>query len=142
MKKFFNDHDQETIIIFCHGNWGEQIIEDMQDNFGISKNYLIYSLTNDLAVSDYKTKIKEDINRLDHLPSLFLTDLMEGSTSTCALKISLEFDQIPVVTGLNLPLLLEIDRLNHFELSNLNPLLEKVSQKTNCELLKTYGLNN
>ena len=88
-------------------------------------------------------KYKDIVNKLDQDPKiLFLVDLFGGSPFNAASILAFDNVNIDVVTGVNLPMLLEV--YSNLENSTLNELVEiaiNSAQKSVCSLKKSIELN-
>jgi mannose/fructose-specific phosphotransferase system component IIA len=71
---------------------------------------------------------------------IFVTDLIDGATSTAALSVLAHLERRPVIAGLSLELLLALDEYLLYKDKGLSQVLQEVSQKTNLELFENFSL--
>lgn len=98
-----------AIIIGTHGRFSEELIKSSEMIFGNQKNISSVTFEPGESVDDlvqkYEQKLKE-LNTTDGV--LFLVDLFGGSPFNSASRIVIKNENMDIVTGVNLPMLLEI----------------------------------
>lgn len=95
-----------NILVVTHGNLAEEFIS-IAESITKSENKAI-PVCFDLSLEhvDYPEKMAEAMEELDRSkPTIILTDLFGGSPSNFAIPY-IQKDQIEVITGLNMPMLL------------------------------------
>lgn len=135
MKKNFKNDSKTCVYVLCHGSWAKQLVKDTTDHFGLTADYHVYPLMDEMSLSDYQETIYRDVKLIfqeDNL--LFLTDLMDGATSITALKLASQLRGAPVIPGLSLELLLAVDEYLETKDGQLFETLLEVTSKTNINL--------
>ena len=97
------------ILLATHGNLGEGILESYQMISGETENIKTVKLTKS-GIGDFKEKLRNQLNELTVTEKvLVLCDLKGGTPYNESFMYSLENPgKIEVVTGVNLPMLIEI----------------------------------
>lgn len=97
------------IIVGTHGKFSKEIVKSAEMIFGEQENvkYVTFEPgeSPDDLVEKYKNEMKE-LNYDDGL--LFLVDLFGGSPYNAASRIALQEDDMDIVAGISLPMLLEV----------------------------------
>jgi len=139
MKKNF-EYDAKTFVyVLCHGDWANQLIKDTKSHFGLTADYHVYPLIDEMSIADYRETIREEIaSKSQGCNILFLTDLMDGATSMTALKLANELGKGAVVPGLSLELLLAVDDYLAARDVEWIDMLSKVSTRTNTDLFEKF----
>ena len=143
MKKSFECDAKTYVYVLCHGDWAKQLIKDTKSHFGLTADYRIYPLMDEMPLADYRETIRREIGSKSQGDNiLFLTDLMDGATSMTALKLASELGGVPVIPGLSLELLLAVD--DYLETKEIEwiEMLSKVSTKTNVDLFENFLSKN
>lgn len=98
-----------AIIIGTHGSFSEQILRSAKMIYGEQENVSSVTFETGEGPDDLVVKYKSEIERLDCKDGvLFLVDLFGGSPFNAASRIASENDNMDIVTGINLPMLLEV----------------------------------
>lgn len=97
------------ILLATHGNLGEGLLESYQMISGETENIKTVKLTKS-GIGDFKEKLRNQLNELTVTEKvLVLCDLKGGTPYNESFMYSLENPgKIEVVTGVNLPMLIEI----------------------------------
>lgn len=97
------------LIVCTHGKFSEELVKASEMMFGKQENlkYVTFELgeSADGLVEKYKSAI-EELNDKDGI--LFVVDLFGGSPYNAASRIVADNGNMDIVTGVNLPMLLEI----------------------------------
>lgn len=95
-------------IVLCHGNWGKELIEDIKKLFGLRNKFLVFPLLANMPVEEYREEIEKV---LENAPknTILISDLYGGTTSNTAIYLGIKYN-LNAISGLNLPLVLEIDK--------------------------------
>lgn len=104
------------LLIATHGDLGEGLLDSYQMIAGITDNIEIVKLT-ESGVGDFKERLHNILNKLTAAGKiLVLCDLKGGTPYNESFMYSLEHPgKIEVVTGVNLPMLIEIGFLAESE---------------------------
>ncbi|EMG6027924.1 hypothetical protein ACWOAH_00550 [Vagococcus vulneris] len=94
-----------TIIVLCHGFWGQSLVNDFQEFFGSSCEIKVFPLGKDTSKEKYE---KDVLSYAKNKPqSILVCDLFGSTTFQVALKIALD-SKIPAFMNLSLGLLMSI----------------------------------
>jgi PTS system mannose-specific IIA component len=96
------------IIIACHGDTATGLLSAAEMICGKQENVITLSLKPGMAAESFGSLLKETVDSLNSKNEIIIfTDLMGGTPSNQALKYFLNNDRIQIVTGVNLPMLIE-----------------------------------
>lgn len=97
------------LIVCTHGKFSEELVRSSEMMFGKQENLKSVTFESgesaDGLVEKYRSVIKE-LDAKDGI--LFLVDLFGGSPYNAASRIAAENGNMDIVTGVNLPMLLEV----------------------------------
>ena len=97
------------IIVGTHGSFSTQILRSAQMIFGKQENVSSVTFETGEGLEDLVEKYKNESEKLDCKDGvLFLVDLFGGSPFNAASRIVSQNDNMDVLTGINLPMLLEV----------------------------------
>lgn len=104
------------IVLATHGNLGEGLLDSYTMIAGETENIHVVKLT-DIGVGEFKENLHSVLNNLTGSSEvLVLVDLKGGTPYNESFMYSLENPgKIEVVTGVNLPMLIEIGYLSNSE---------------------------
>lgn len=132
-----------SLIIGTHGSFSKELINSAELIYGKLENVNYITFLPGEGQNDLINKYKDIVNKLDQDPKiLFLVDLFGGSPFNAASILAFDNVNMDVVTGVNLPMLLEV--YSNLENSTLNELVEIAiisAQKSVCSLKKSIELN-
>ncbi|MBX4260212.1 mannose/fructose/sorbose PTS transporter subunit IIA [Clostridium estertheticum] len=124
-----------AIIVGTHGSFSKQILRSAEMIFGMQENVSSVTFETGEGLDDLVEKYKNESEKLDCKDGiLFLVDLFGGSPFNAASRIVTENDDMDVLTGINLPMLLEIYGSRGF--SNLEELVS-IGKKAGAEGIKS-----
>ncbi|MCB2352911.1 mannose/fructose/sorbose PTS transporter subunit IIA [Clostridium estertheticum] len=124
-----------AIIVGTHGSFSKQILRSAEMIFGKQENVSSVIFETGEGLDDLVEKYKNESEKLDCKEGiLFLVDLFGGSPFNAASRIVTENDNMDVLTGINLPMLLEIYGSRGF--SNLEELVS-IGKKAGAEGIKS-----
>lgn len=112
------------IVIITHGTLSEQLLKTAGLILGDSEKIETVSFTAKESLESLKKKSTAAINRFADEGCLVLTDILGGSASNVCVEM-MQNDNVQVLTGTNLPMLLEAIGSRH-TLKDLNDLANKV----------------
>jgi PTS system mannose-specific IIA component len=111
-----------AIIIGTHGSFSEEILKSSEMIFGRQENISSVTFKPGEGPDDLVAKYKTELEKLDCKDGvLFLVDLFGGSPFNAAIRIVSENENMDIVTGVNLPMLLEVYGARSF--SNIEELV-------------------
>ncbi|MFT8315959.1 MAG: mannose/fructose/sorbose PTS transporter subunit IIA [Clostridium sp.] len=98
-----------AIIIGTHGKFSQEILRSSEMIFGEQENVSAVTFEPGEGPDDLVKKYKKELEELDLKEGvLFLVDLFGGSPFNAASRIVSENENMDIVTGINLPMLLEV----------------------------------
>ena len=98
-----------AIILGTHGKFSKELLKSSEMIFGKQENIEYAMLEPGESADDLVKKYENAIARLDIKEGLlFMVDLFGGSPFNAASRIAITSDNIDIVTGVNLPMLLEV----------------------------------
>ena len=113
------------IVVVSHGVLSEQLVAAASLILGEAKDVKAVSFLARESLEDLRKKTSEATNEFTTDGCLILTDIMGGSATNVSIEIMKSRNDVYVVTGANLPMLLEA--INSREGSSLKDLANQVS---------------
>ena len=113
------------IVVVSHGNLSEKLVSAASLILGESKNVKAVTFMARESLDDLRRKTTEATNEFLEDGCLILTDIMGGSATNVSIEIMKSRNDVFVVTGANLPMLLEA--INSRENNTLKDLANLVS---------------
>lgn len=112
-----------ALIVSTHGRFSEELIKSSEMIFGSQTNVGVVTFIPGEGTDDLVNKYNNLINELDCKDGvLFMVDLFGGSPFNAASILALKNNNMEIVTGINLPMLLEV--FGSREFSSLSELVE------------------
>lgn len=97
------------IIVATHGKFSEEIVNSAAMVFGEDENTHVVTFLPGEGGDDLVAKYNAIIEKLpENEPVLFLVDLFGGSPYNAAVRVAANRDNTDIVTGISLPMLLEV----------------------------------
>ncbi|UYP01254.1 PTS sugar transporter subunit IIA [Oceanotoga sp. DSM 15011] len=127
------------IILVSHGNFANGILSSAEMIIGKQKYVDIVNFVDGESLDDLDKKIHSSIDKLRGLEGIFiLCDIVGGSPFKQSSIISLKYNNVRVVGGINLPILLEVfmNRMSSID-ENLS-----IMKKEFPNTLKEFNLKN
>ncbi len=113
------------IILITHGELSDELLKTSKLIMGEQANVHAVSFTAKESLETLKQKTTEAIEQYKDSGCLILTDIMGGSATNVCVDL-LKQEKIQIVTGVNLPMLLEA--IGYRESSTLEALAKKVQE--------------
>lgn len=113
------------IVVVSHGLLSEHLVSAASLILGEAKKVKAVTFTARESLDDLRRKTTEATNEFDNDGCLILTDIMGGSATIVSIEIMKSHNNVCVVTGVNLPMLIEA--INSRENTNLTELSAKIS---------------
>ena len=132
-----------SLIIGTHGSFSRELINSAELIYGKLENVNYITFLPGEGQKDLIDKYNTIINKLDkNSEALFLVDLFGGSPFNTASMLSIDNVNMDVVTGVNLPMLLEVySNIDNSSLEELVSIAVNSAQKSICSLKKSIDLN-
>lgn len=104
-----------AVVVATHGELSKEVVKVSEMIFGKQENVGVVTFLAEENIEDLKRKYNEQLNSLNKEDGvLFLVDIFGGSPFRIASSIALENENIDIITGVNLPMLLEIYKLRDY----------------------------
>jgi len=128
-----------AIILGTHGKFSKELLKSSEMIFGKQENIEYAMLEPGESADDLVKKYENAIEKLDIKEGLlFMVDLFGGSPFNAASRIAITSDNIDIVTGVNLPMLLEVFTSRDFK--SLDEVI-RTAIDSGCESIKSFKLN-
>jgi mannose PTS system EIIA component len=128
-----------SVIIGTHGTFSEEILKSAEMIFGAQENVGSVSFKPGEGIENLVEKYNELISKLDSTDGvLFMVDLFGGSPFNAASLIAMKHDNMEIVTGVNLPMILET--LGSRDFSSLSELLA-IAENSGKEAIRVLSKN-
>lgn len=125
-----------ALIISTHGNFSEELVKSSEMIFGSQSNVGVVTFKPGEGTENLVDKYNKLINELDCTDGiLFMVDLFGGSPFNAASILALKNNNMEIVTGVNLPMLLEVFGSRDF--SSLSELVA-IAQSAGKESIKQF----
>ena len=125
-----------ALIISTHGSFSEELVKSSEMIFGSQTNVGVVTFKPGEGTDNLVDKYNKLINELDCTDGiLFMVDLFGGSPFNAASILALKNDKMEIITGVNLPMLLEVFGSRDF--SNLSE-LATIAQSAGKESIKQF----
>ena len=118
---------QNSLLVITHGAFAQALLSTAEMIFGEQKNISSLTLMPGMQIEDFRLKIEDYIVKHENDNILILVDLLSGSPFNSVIP-QLQNERIYVVTGVNLPMLLEVGMQK-----------DKIGFEELCSLAKTSG---
>ena len=128
-----------SVIIGTHGMFSEEILKSAEMIFGAQENVGIVTFKPGEGIENLVEKYNKLIGELDCADGvLFMVDLFGGSPFNAASIIAMKNDNMEIVTGVNLPMILET--LGSRDFSSLSELLA-IAENSGKEAIRVLTKN-
>lgn len=128
-----------SVIIGTHGIFSEEILKSAEMIFGTQENIGAVTFKPGEGIEALVEKYNTLIEKLDSTDGvLFMVDLFGGSPFNAASLIAMKHENMEIVTGVNLPMILEV--LGSRDFSNVSELLT-IAENSGKEAIKVLTKN-
>ena len=128
-----------SVIIGTHGMFSEEILKSAEMIFGSQENVGSVTFKPGEGIDNLVEKYNNLINETDCKEGvLFMVDLFGGSPFNAASMLAMKNDNMEIVTGVNLPMILEV--LGSRDFSTLSELLS-IAENAGKEAIKVLIKN-
>ncbi|WP_294403955.1 PTS sugar transporter subunit IIA [uncultured Clostridium sp.] len=133
-----------ALVIGSHGMFSEELLKSSEMVFGSQSNVATVTFKPGEGTDDLLEKYNNAINKLDCKDGiLFMVDLFGGSPFNAASMIAVKNPNMEIVTGVNLPMLLEVFGSREFStLEDLVSVAENAGKNSIKKLLKVSSDNS
>lgn len=128
--------NQIWVAVLCHGNWGKELIEDIKKLFGLKNKFLVFPLLPNMSVEEYREEV-EKVLKVAPQNTILISDLYGGTTSNIAIYMGMKYN-LNAISGLNLPLILEVDKEKEIEKILENLFLKENRNITCVNLIEEF----
>lgn len=112
------------LVLAAHGDLAKGFLSAAELIAGKQDSFVVLALEEGMSPEEFRSKIKEGIEEADTGQGvLILADLFGGTPGNIALEFTLQ-DNVRLVAGINLGLVLEATQMRSFDLS-----LDELSQQ-------------
>ena len=121
---------QNSLLVITHGAFAQALLSTAEMIFGEQKNISSLTLMPGMQIEDFRLKIEDYIVKHENDNILILVDLLSLYLSfNSVIPQYKQNERIYVVTGVNLPMLLEVGMQK-----------DKIGFEELCSLAKTSGI--
>jgi PTS system mannose-specific IIA component/PTS system mannose-specific IIB component len=133
-----------ALIISTHGKFSEELVKSSEMIFGSQTNVGVVTFNpgegTDNLVEKYNNLINNELDCKDGV--LFMVDLFGGSPFNAASVLALKNESMEIVSGVNLPMLLEVFGSRDFSsLSELTEIAQNAGKDSIKQLIKQTNTN-
>lgn len=131
------------IIIAAHGKLAEELLNSAEMIFGKQENIETILFVPGENTEDLKIKYREKLEHFkDSKEVLIIVDLFGGSPYNAAFEIAIINEDIDILTGASLPMLLEVLSIRDDENIRIQDIIETINDSSNsyirsCKQLQT-----
>lgn len=132
-----------ALIIGTHGKFSEELVKSAEMIFGSQENVGVVTFKPGEGTENLVEKYNNLINELNCEDGvLFMVDLFGGSPFNAASILALKNDNMEIVAGVNLPMLLEVFSSRDFlSLSELVTIAQNTGKDAIRSLIKQVNAN-
>ena len=96
------------MILATHGGMANGIISTLEMIMGPQKNILTASLQPGQGIQELRSEILSKLEELSDFQYVFIvTDLFGGTPSNCSILVGKDQERIRLITGVNLPMMIQ-----------------------------------
>lgn len=132
-----------ALIIGTHGKFSEELVKSAEMIFGFQENVGVVTFKPGEGTENLVEKYNNLINELNCEDGvLFMVDLFGGSPFNAASMLALKHNNMEIVAGVNLPMLLEVFSSRDFSsLSELVTIAQDAGKDSIKQLIKQANAN-
>lgn len=116
------------IIVITHGIFGEELINSQTMITGETKGLVSFSLLPQMSIEELYSDVNKYIKTVN-TPLIVLTDLIGGTPNNVAIQLSNKYE-MTIISGVNLPMLIELILSKENRNMALNELIDSVINTT------------
>ncbi|GEN88442.1 PTS sugar transporter subunit IIA [Oceanobacillus sp. FSL W8-0428] len=100
---------QVAVLVASHGEFAKHALKSAEMIVGEQDNCGVVIVSMDLTLADAEKELAEELNKLDRSAgTVILVDIFGGTPSNMSGRIVLSEENVLAVSGLNLPMLLDL----------------------------------
>lgn len=142
---------QVAFIVASHGQFAKYALDSAEMVVGKQENCGVLTVSMDLTLEDAVKQMDAEFNRLDRSAgTVILVDILGGTPSNVSGRLALTHEDVLVISGLNLPLLIDLlmnrersleeiaeslEETYHSGFSNVTKLFKERKDEDECEVL-------
>lgn len=126
------------IIAISHGSYAEALINSVEMIYGKQEKIRTICLERDKSIESLKEKIDRTIKELNVEEILIIVDLL-GGTPYNAACLFMDRENVNVITGMNMPMILEIIPYMVEDLGKISSLAEQSGQSGVINIRERYN---
>lgn len=96
------------LLLISHGEFAKGMLDSIRIIAGAQENVEALCIQEDTSSEDFKLELKKKCCAYGDSQIVIISDIAGGSTTQCALTLLEEFENVSLVCGLNLGLVLEL----------------------------------
>ncbi len=128
------------ILLVSHYTLAQSLKETVELIIGERKNLKAVSISKDDKIDFFSSKLQDAVNSLDEGDGvLILADMFGGSPSNVALSLYAKNDKVKIITGVNLPLVIEALMYSHKNLEELVKIIMEKKEKTIIDVKEIFN---
>ncbi|MFD2831140.1 PTS sugar transporter subunit IIA [Corticicoccus populi] len=98
-----------AVIVASHGEFAKHALSSAEMIVGTQENYGVLSLGLDFNLNDARRVLEDELKKLDRSSgTVILVDIFGGTPSNISGALAFQEENILIVSGLNMPLLLDL----------------------------------
>lgn len=128
------------ILLVSHYTFAQSLKETVELIIGERKNLGAVSISKDDKIDFFSAKLKDAVNSLDKGDGvLILADMFGGSPSNVALSLYVKNDRVKIITGVNLPIVIEALMHSNKNLDELVKIIMEKKEKTIVDVKEIFN---
>lgn len=128
------------ILLVSHYTFAQSLKETVELIIGERKNLGAVSISKDDKIDFFSAKLKDAVNSLDKGDGvLILADMFGGSPSNVALSLYSQNEKVKIITGVNLPIVIEALMHSNKNLDELVKIIMEKKEKTIVDVKEIFN---
>ncbi|MFT9003737.1 MAG: PTS sugar transporter subunit IIA [Liquorilactobacillus hordei] len=95
------------LILASHGPLAEALLASAELIIGKVEDVAVFSLTKEMGLKDLENELDEELLKTDDANVILALDLLGGTPSNVAVALLAKYPGLEVITGINLPMVIE-----------------------------------